>query len=210
MRRGSVVVGVAMLVALALHVPAASACMGSNVLLQDNFQTMAANWGEASDEQFVQNGSFIIKPHVNIEHTTLNKGNVFTDMDACVDLVVASAGPQLMHNYAGLAFWAVDTNNDYEFLVSPQGTFAIYREVAGRWITVTDWAKNPAIKPGLNQVNTLRIVTKGNQATFYVGGTQLATITGQPPQGGGEIGLVGASGAKTQSVWQFSKLKVTD
>jgi len=44
--------------------------------------------------------------------------------------------------------------------------------------------------------------------TFYVSGTELRTITGQPPQGGGEIGLVGSSSDKTQSVFQFSKLKV--
>ncbi len=122
-----------------------------------------------------------------------------------------------MHTSGGLAFWAVDPNNGYLFLVSPLGTFAIFRNVFTRKpqvefnrITIIDWTKTPTIKPGLNQVNTLRVVTKGNQVTFYVNGARLTAITGEPPPHGGEIGLVGASGANSQSFWHFSNLKDTD
>lgn len=204
------VIAAAMLSLLTLRIPSAQACMGSTVLLQDNFQTMTANWGAPNDQQSVQGGFFVMKPALNTEAHVLNNGNVFGDMDACVDATVVSAGPQQTHNYAGLMWWGTDYNNYYEILVSPQGTYSVYRKLGPRWISIIDWTKIPAIKPGLNQVNRVRVVTKGTTATFYVNGTQLGTISGQPPQGGGEIGLVACSGPKTQSVWKFSKLKITD
>jgi len=54
----------------------------------------------------------------------------------------------------------------------------------------------------------LRVVTKGRQATAYINDKEVATFSGQPPPGGGCIGLYGQSG-KSQNIWQFSNLKVT-
>jgi hypothetical protein len=52
------------------------------------------------------------------------------------------------------------------------------------------------------------VVTKGRQATAYINDKQVATFPGQPPVGGGCIGLYGQSG-KSQNIWQFSGLEVT-
>ncbi len=188
----------------------AFACMGSTVLLQDDFKTMQANWGTPSASILVQNGALLIKPPLNSEIDALNNGNVFTDMDACVTVEPTAMGPQEGHAYGGLIFWAIDTSNYYEFTVSGLGTYAVFRHLANRWITVLNWTPNAAIKKGVNQSNQLRVVTKGNQATLYINGTQLTTFSGQPPAGGGEIGLSGASGAKTLPVWQFTNLKITN
>ncbi len=82
------------------------------------------------------------------------------------------------------------------------------RLVGGRWLTPIAWTPNEAINKGLGQVNKLRVVTKGRQATAYVNDKQVATINGQPPAGGGCIGLTGGSAEKIQNTWQFSNLKV--
>jgi hypothetical protein len=188
----------------------AFACMGSTVLLQDDFKTLQANWGAATAILSVQNGALLIKPPLNSESDALNNGNVFTDMDACVTIEPTTIGPQEAHAYGGFIFWAIDLNNYYEFTVSALGTFAIFRHVADRWITVMTWTPNAAIKKGVNQSNQLRVVTKGTEATLYINGTQLTTFSGQPPAGGGEIGLAGAAGTKTLPVWQFTNLKITN
>ncbi|MFZ0658536.1 MAG: hypothetical protein WAM05_07440 [Candidatus Binataceae bacterium] len=188
----------------------AFACMGSTVLLQDDFTILQANWGQPNAVVSVQNGALVIKPALNSESDVLNNGNVFTDMDACVTVEPTTIGPQEGRAYAALIFWATDLNNYYDLAVSGLGTFAIYRHVADRWITVMPWTPNAAIKKGVNQSNQLRVVTKGTQATVYINGTQLTTFSGQPPAGGGEIGLAGAAGTKTLPVWQFTALKITN
>ncbi len=198
------------LAALALCPRISSACMGNNVLLQDDFQSMTANWGTPSTTQSVEGGAFVLKPTINTEQHVLNNGNIFTDMDACVDTKLTKAGPKMDRTYAGLMFWGADYNGYYEFVVSAQGTYSVYRQVGGRSITIIDWTANPAINNGINVEQPLRVVTKGTTATFYLGNAQLNSITGQPPQGGGEIGLVAASGPGSGAVWQFTKLKVTN
>jgi len=199
-----------LLATIGSHAMPAFACMGSTVLLQDDFKTLQANWGAATAILSVQNGALLIKPPLNSESDALNNGNVFTDMDACVTVEPTAMGPQEAHAYGGFIFWATDINNYYEFTVSGLGTYAIFRHVADRWITVMNWTPNAAIKKGVNQSNQLRVVTKGTQATLYINGTQLTTFSGQPPAGGGEIGVAGASGTKTLPVWQFTNLKVTN
>jgi hypothetical protein len=190
--------------------PIARACEGNRVLLQDNFQTMASNWGTANDSQSVNAGKLVITPTLDQTYVTLSGGNLFTDMDACVDVAIAKGGPQMVHTYAGLAFWATDYQNYYELMVGPSGTFGVDRILPGRRVSIMEFATSPTVKTGVGQVNRLRVQTKGNTATFYINGTQVGTINGQPPQGGSEIGLTAQSGPKTRDIYEFSNLKVTN
>jgi hypothetical protein len=190
----------------ALH----AACTGSQVLLQDNFQSMASNWGTADDNHSVKNGAMVVTPPVNKIYIYLNSGNIFSDMSACVDVTATTGGPKQNYLYAGLAFWATDVNNVYYFSVAPAGTYSVSRYLNNNYYKVVDWTASATIKKGLNQVNSLSVVTKGSQATFFVNGTQVATINGQPPQGGGEIGLVADSGPGSRAVFQFANLKITN
>ncbi len=198
------------LVAVLAVSPIVRACEGNQVLLQDNFQTMASNWGAANDNQAVNNGKMVLTPALNATYVTLDGGYVFTDMDACVDVALTKGGPKMVHTYGGLAFWGTDYQNYYELMVGPSGTFGVDRILPGRRISIMTFATSPAVKSGVGQVNRLRVQTKGNAATLYINGTQVGSITGQPPQGGGEIGLAAQAGPKTRDVYEFSNLKVTN
>ncbi len=198
------------LVAVLAVSPIVRACEGNQVLLQDNFQTMASNWGAANDNQAVNNGKMVLTPALNATYVTLDGGYVFTDMDACVDVALTKGGPKMVHTYGGLAFWVTDYQNYYELMVGPSGTFGVDRILPGRRISIMTFATSPAVKSGVGQVNRLRVQTKGNAATLYINGTQVGSITGQPPQGGGEIGLAAQAGPKTRDVYEFSNLKVTN
>jgi hypothetical protein len=207
------VLGLTALLMLWVYTTEANACMGDKVLLQDNFNTMDPNW-RFGNQNWAGNGIFLMTPQPGTQHTAIYDGRVFGDMDACVDVVLPAGdlspvAPYMIHDSAGLVFWATKFPDDYEFLVSPLGMFAVIRSSFNP-TTITNWTRSPAIKPGLNQVNALRVVTKGSEATFYVNGTRLGSITGQPPGQGSKIGLVGASGPDVQSFWHFSNLKVTD
>jgi hypothetical protein len=207
----SQVLAVALITIAALFVsPIAHACQGNQVLLQDNFQTMASNWGSANDNQSVNSGKMVLTPALNASYVTLDGGYVFTDMDACVDVVLSKGGPKMVHTYGGLAFWATDYQNYYELMVGPSGTFGVDRILPGRRISIMAFATSSAVKSGVNQVNQLRVQTKGNTATFYINGTQVGSITGQPPQGGGEVGVTAQSGPNTRDVYEFANFKVTN
>ncbi len=70
------------------------------------------------------------------------------------------------------------------------------------------WRQNAAVKQGIGQINRLRMVTKGNEATAYINGTEVVTFSGQPPDSGSFIGVFGDSPTNSQNVWEFSDLKV--
>lgn len=190
--------------------PIVQACEGNQVLLQDDFKTMASNWGAASGNQTVKDGKMVLTPALNATYVTLDGGFVFTDMDACVDVVIIKGGPRMVHTYGGFAFWATDHQNYYELMIGPSGTFGVDRIMPGRRITIMPFATSSAVKSGVGQVNRLRVKTKGNIATLYINGIQVGTIAGQPPQGGGEVGVTAQAGPKTRDVYEFSNLKVTN
>jgi surface antigen len=52
------------------------------------------------------------------------------------------------------------------------------------------------------------VVTKGAQMTAFINDKQVITMTGQPPLGGGCVGISGSSDLDRQSTWQFSNLRV--
>jgi hypothetical protein len=203
-------VAFSILVAMVSAAPIVHACTGNQVLYQDNFQSLASNWGTADNFHSVKNGQLLVTPPLNLVYMYFSSGNIFNDMDACLDVEITTGGPKLSHTFGGIAFWSVDVNNTYYLAIGPTGTYSVARYAANRFFSIVGWTANPAIKTGLNQVNHLRVVTKGNQATLYVNDQQVSVITGQPPQGGSEIGVIAESGPGTRDVWALLNLKITN
>jgi hypothetical protein len=112
---------------------------------------------------------------------------------------------------AGLLFWVNSPTEYYGLTVSSEGNFAVLRHVAaGRYLFPVTWQPSDAFKKGEGVDNVLRVVTKGTQATVYINGQQVATLAGQPPAGGSQIGLQVSSGDKAPNVVGFSNLTVTE
>jgi hypothetical protein len=185
----------------------ALACKGTQVLYEDNFATLDPAWGTTSEKQSVKDGKLVVQPEVNSSWTVINQGNIFEDMDACVKVTMAKSDDPAWGG--GLVFWSKDYNDYYYLLITGDGQFSIKRWVNGRTLTPVDWRENAAIKKGIGEWNQLRVVTKGNQATAYINDTEVITFKGQPPQGGGFVGVRGSSTDKAPIVWEFSDLKVT-
>jgi hypothetical protein len=205
-------IGFALVAALAIFLAPrmAHACTGSQVLLADNFQVMTSNWGAPNSNLYVKKGTMLLSPNQSQVYVAFNMGNLFADMTACIDVAITSGGKQLTHTFGGVAFWGSDVNNFYDFVLGPSGTYSIARYTGGRVITITPFTANPAIKSGLNQVNHIRVVTKGSQATLFANDKQIAVISGQPPQGGGEFAIMALSGPATRDIYAFSNLKITN
>lgn len=196
-------------VTVEVNLPPTKELPGSNqILFQDNFATLDPAWGAPSSNLSVQNGKLILQPEINNSSTAKNQANLFEDIDARVRVSLAKSDNP---SYGGgLIFWAKDASDYYYLLVTGEGWLSVNRWVNQRSSLPVQWRESAAIKKGIGQINQLRVVTKGNQATVYINDTEVVTFKGQPPQGGSFIGVIAFSPEKAQNknVWEFSELKV--
>jgi glucose/mannose transport system substrate-binding protein len=178
---------------------------GGDILYEDDFTNLDPSWGTPGDILSVKDGKLILKPAPNTTQSVLNQANVFDDADIQVEVALSSGDPIVA---GGLIFWAKDYSNFYCLCIDADGSFKISHFVTDRWLTPVGWTESDAINKGLGQSNKLRVVTKGRQATAFVNDKQVITINGQPPQGGGCVGISGGSAQDTPNTWQFANLRV--
>ena len=181
--------------------------LADEILYEDNFTNLDPSWGTPSERLSVKDGKLTLKPASNTTESILNQSNVFDDADIRVDVIVPAGDPNVP---GGLIFWARDHSNFYCLCIDAAGYFKISRYVTDRWLQPVGWLENEAINKGIGQVNKLRVVTKGRQATAYINDKQVTKFDGQPPQGGGCVGVSGGSPENAQNTWQFANLRVTD
>lgn len=193
------------IVALFLLPPMLSALAGE-ILYQDSFANLDPSWGTPSERLSVKDGKLTLKPVPNTTQSILNQSNVFDDADIRVEVNMPAGDANVP---GGLIFWAKDHSNFYCLCIDAAGYFKISRYVTDRWLQPVGWVENEAISKGIGQVNKLRVVTKGRQATAYINDKLVTTFYGQPPQGGGCIGVSGGSAQNSQNTWQFTNLQVT-
>jgi glucose/mannose transport system substrate-binding protein len=181
------------------------AVLGGDVLYEDNFTNLDPSWGTAGDILSVKEGKLVLKPALNTTQSVLNQSNVFDDADIEVEVTLSSGDPIVP---GGLIFWAKDYTNFYCFCINANGSFKISHFVIDRWLNPVGWTENGAINKGVGQANKMRVVTKGRQVTAYINNKEVITINGQPPQGGGCVGISGGSAQGSQNTWEFASLRV--
>jgi len=193
------------LIALLL-LPAVRSALASEVLYEDDFTTLDPSWGALGENLSVKDGKLTLKPSLNTTRSVLNQANVFDDAEITVEVTLSVGDTGVP---GGLIFWAKDYGSFYCLCINASGYFKISRYVIDRWIDPVSWTANEAINQGVGQINKLRVTTKGRQATAYINDKQVVTFNGQPPRGGGCIGISGTSAEASACIWQFAKLKVT-
>ncbi len=178
---------------------------GGDILYEDDFTNLDPSWGTPGDILSVKDGKLVLKPALNTTQSVLNQSNVFDDADIEVEVTLSAGDPVVA---GGLIFWAKDYTNFYCLCIDAEGSFKISHFVTDRWLTPIGWTESDAINKGIGQANKLRVVTKGRQASAFINDKQVITINGQPPQGGGCVGISGGSAQDTQNTWQFANLRV--
>jgi hypothetical protein len=203
MRFGVVASALALLIVAA---PAASACEGAVVLLEDHFAKNSPVWSTTGTVDYVD-GKIELKAKAGVADKIF-ASPIYQEVDACADMAVI-AGSNLASIYIGLAFWAVDSDNLYTFQVSPSGVAGVYRLKEGKWETVLADKDSASVHQGRDAVNTLRVVTAGKQATFYVNGDEIGEATGEPPKPGQLVGFVAQASDQSSATFQFDDMSVT-
>jgi 3-keto-disaccharide hydrolase len=175
------------------------------VLFEDDFAVLDPAWSNVTAIS-VENQKLVLKPSLGSRSTSLYQASFFDDMDASLDIQMAEGSNE--NWYAGLVFWATDSDNSYEACIAPEaGSFAVRRWLKGRELYAVVWRSSDAIKKEPGASNVVRVVTTGPAATMFINGNQVATFKGQPPEGGGFVGVCGSSG-KSAYVWDFSQLSI--
>ncbi len=180
----------------------------SAILYKDDFATLNPGWANSAGYLHVKNNKLVLQPPTatNKSITSLYEADKFADADTSIDLQLGRGADGTGN--AGLAFWADDPQNEYILAVSEQGRFAVARYVKGHVTFPVAWQSSDAVKRGAEAVNHLRVVTNNSKATVYVNGKELVTITGQPPDGGGFMGVACTTSEKTEHEWEFSNFTI--
>jgi hypothetical protein len=158
-------------------------------LFEDTFTSLDPSFGtNLGTAVQVKGGKMIFTLGGNGFERLIYQVGFFADCD--MSLTVSSiAGDVSSSNNAGIIFWGIDSTDFYEFVVGADGTSCVYRLSGGRWLNPASIPPSATVNKGLGASNLIRVVTKGNQATCYINGTQVTAITGMPPAGGGLVGL---------------------
>ena len=179
--------------------------LAGEVFYEDAFVNLDPSWSTPSEILSAKDGKLTLKRALNSTQSVLNQSKVFDDSDIQVDVTMSAGDANVP---GGLIFWAKDYRNFYCLCTNAIGSFKISHDVGNQWQTPVNWTENDAINKGAEQVNRLRVVTRGSEATAYINGKQVATIKGQPLQGGSRIGISGGSAKDSPNTWQFGNLKV--
>ncbi|MBV8901953.1 MAG: extracellular solute-binding protein, partial [Verrucomicrobia bacterium] len=188
-----------------LWLAAGSPATAGELLYEDRFASLDPSWRPLSDAVSVDHGKLILAPAPNTSQAILNQSQRFGDSEITVDITTAAGDPAAP---GGLIFWAADSDNFYCFCINAKGYYKIIRYVGSKPLDQLDWTPSEAINKGLGQVNSVRLVTAGRQATVYINDQREVTFNGQPPPDRGLIGLAGDSGGNSATVWQFANLRV--
>ena len=188
-----------------LWLAAGSLLIAGELLYEDGFASLDPGWGPLRDAVSVEDGRLVLKPAPNTSQTILNQSQRFGDSEITVDITMTAGDPTVA---GGLIFWAADSDNFYCFCINSIGYYKVNRYVDSKRLDQLDWTPSEAINKGFGQVNSVRVVTAGQQATLYINDQREATFNGLPPPDRGMVGFSGDSGEHSTTVWRFANLRV--
>lgn len=196
--------------ALVLAAAPAYACRGDKVLFSDDFKQVDSSWGLDTPDVQVEEGKVKVKPQPDISNLLIYKGILFQNASFCITVRMPNVMNDVNNTMAGPVFWETDYDNYYMFMVTPSGYAELTRKVKGKWIDVVEWRRSPDIKQGTGAKNVLEVVTEGDTISTYINGAKFASVKGQAPEGGGQLGMRAQSEPGQVDTWKFTALKVTN
>jgi hypothetical protein len=208
MKRVTMLFAAAVLCSTGSALRAADACEGGSILFQDNFADNAGGWAITPDVD-VKDNAFVIRLRPDGMESSLNITYTVHNADICGDAVWPQGESKTLG--AGLLFWGEDTRSYFQFGVLNSGKFWIARRHDGKWYTVVENVASSAIDTKPGAANKLRVKVSGNTASFYINGTKVRDLRGQPPKDRWRFGLSGDNFDKDKDARvTFKSVKVTD
>jgi len=191
--------------------PAAAVTCPGNVTYHDTFTTQGSGWntntgpsvkitmaGGKADFGFTQAGA-----GQSLQYSLYQYGDLFL----CAT-VSTPANAKAENQAAGVTFWGIGPGTYYLFEVTVDGQFYVGSNNNGSFTALFAKQTNAAVLKGVGVSNNLQVTTKGNLATFFVNGTQVGTITGVAPGGGGNVGIYSETSTTSAEPMDFTDYQI--
>lgn len=111
---------------------------------------------------------------------------------------------------AGFIFWAFNYDNYYLVEISVDGKYAVFRRLDAAWITVVPFTKSEHVNSGADAVNEIRVQLVDNFGALFINGVKITEFRGQPPKGGGAVGMHSEAEDNFASEWRFLDIAIMD
>lgn len=203
-----------------LVAPAAFACEGGKVLMEDNFTKLNRAWGVAIDpklERVDGEGLSTDYPPGTVKRA-ISQWGFFDNAVACATYSVAynctEADRCETQPYVGLIVWGVDLENYYAFEVAPLvGIYSVQRLQNNKWLTPVNWTALPGgRKFAAGDKFEISAVMKGNMVTFKVNDRPVIEFEAMAPEGGSLVGfeLAAAQTGRAKTQLNLSRFEVRE
>ncbi len=143
------------------------------VLYAAAFDGFPDEWEQYSEERIAEITNGVLR----LTNNVVNNGSYsvsklrFSDFDFTVE-ARAVDGP--LDNGYGVVFRLQDRENYYTFMTSSDGYYQVARVVNGNITELSTFnVDSPIVNQGIDAVNRLRVVARGNQFQFYINGEQI-------------------------------------
>lgn len=190
-------------------------CDQTSPTFVDDFKSQTVRWvrlGETSlgSDAYYNNGQMVLLAALQNTKWIVAPDRQFTNITICADVQSPPEANDLGLTAGGLVFWSRPGNMDDVYVASvyPDGSYAIHRKHDGTWSTIGAKRAFSAVRTGLDSENQLKLTLEDSHATLYINGIKAQEFDGEPPGGGGVVGLFARSEPDQQNEWRFRKIVV--
>jgi TIR domain len=187
-------------------------CKPEKASFYDDFHKIDLGWNiTISDQIHYIDGQLVLTPALTKVSSAKYLSLRYENATICAhiklppQIKVAGSGAA-----GGVIFWASDNDNYYVAQIEPEGSYSIFRRIAGTWINLIPRTKSEQIKSDPNAINEVAIVVVGDFGALFVNNAKLQEFRGQSPKGGGAFGLIAQSEKAVPDEWRFLDVAVMD
>jgi hypothetical protein len=190
----------------------AGACGGQSIYLDGALRTGPTAWGDADAQFQIAGDGATVAPQPGLQTARWDAGLFVGDAEACVTITTPANVVDATRTYAGVLFWLTGKDDFYEFVIAPNGYFAVARKVRGTFVAEppVPWTKTEVLKLGAGERNALMVRLEGETVAASINGVEVARLRGQSPDAPSHFGLVAASAPDATNSWTLAGVKVTN
>jgi len=189
-----------------------AACKPEKASFYDDFHKTDLGWNiTISDQIHYADGQLVLIPAADKPKIANYLSLRYENVTICAHIKSPSQIKALDSGAAaGVIFWAGDNDNYYLAQIRPDGSYSIYRRIAGTWVTLIPRTKSDQIKSEPSAINEVTVIIVGDFAALFVNNAKLQEFRGQSPKGGGAFGLYAQSEKTAPNEWRFLDFAVMD
>ena len=147
----------------------------SQTVVYDSFNSNKNGWATGGSDEYnlsLSNGKYYFEYKGTKGWTTTKSFYVDKQRDFKIEASIQKINGTQKNGY-GIVFGRKDKENQYQFIVTANGNFAIDKYDNGNFSSIINWTANSAIKKGNYQYNTLKIEKRGSQYRFFINNAQV-------------------------------------